>query len=46
MGLEKVIVLVKDHEAMYDASFPTKYNGILMFVPGIFLMVGHLSYQE
>jgi hypothetical protein len=46
IDVEKLILLVKDHVAIYDASSPTKYNGILMFVPGIFLTGGTFKLPE
>jgi hypothetical protein len=44
MYVEKLILLVKDYEEVCDASSPTKYNGVIMFVPGIFLIGG--TYQQ
>jgi hypothetical protein len=43
MDVEKLILLVKDHEVIYDASFVTKHNGIILFVPAIFLIGGTLK---
>jgi hypothetical protein len=46
MDVEKFILLVKDHEAIYDASSPTNYNGILIFAPGIFLIGGTFTLPD
>jgi hypothetical protein len=46
MNVEKLILLVKGHVAIYDASSPTKYNGILIFVTGIFLIGGTFKLPE
>jgi hypothetical protein len=46
MDVEKLTLLVKDHEAIYDASSPTTYNVILMFVLGIFLIGGTFKLPE
>jgi hypothetical protein len=44
--MEKLILLVKDNETIYDTSSPTKYNGIVMFVPGIFLIGGAFTLPD
>jgi hypothetical protein len=47
MDVEKLILLVKDHEAIYVASSPTKYNGILTCLYlEYFSLEEHLSYQN
>jgi hypothetical protein len=38
MYVKKLILLVKGYEAICGASSRTKYNGILIFLPGIFLI--------
>jgi hypothetical protein len=46
--MEKLLLLVKDKETIYDTSSPTntKYNGILMFVHGIFLIGGAFTLPD